>query len=222
MLENVKAVIFDLDGTLADSMWVWTSVDHDYIKEYNLVVPETFYDEMEGMSFTETAQYFLDTFPQITLSLEELKQAWVTMAEEKYRHEVVLKKGIRKFLAELKEKGILVGMATSNSRVLAEGILESNDIRKYFDTIWTSCDVKAGKPAPDVYLKVAEELGVSPQDCLVFEDVPMGILAGENAGMKVCAVEDTFSAHQREKKRELADYYIRDYDDIKAKSYEVL
>ncbi len=222
MLENVKAVIFDLDGTLADSMWVWTSVDHDYIKEYNLVVPETFYDEMEGMSFTETAQYFLDTFPQITLSLEELKQAWVTMAEEKYRHEVVLKKGIRKFLAELKEKGILVGMATSNSRVLAEGILESNDIRKYFDTIWTSCDVKAGKPAPDVYLKVAEELGVSPQDCLVFEDVPMGILAGKNAGMKVCAVEDTFSAHQREKKRELADYYIRDYDDIKAKSYEVL
>lgn len=222
MLENVKAVIFDLDGTLADSMWVWTSVDHDYIKEYNLVVPETFYDEMEGMSFTETAQYFLDTFPQITLSLEELKQAWVTMAEEKYRHEVVLKKGIRKFLAELKEKEILVGMATSNSRVLAEGILESNDIRKYFDTIWTSCDVKAGKPAPDVYLKVAEELGVSPQDCLVFEDVPMGILAGKNAGMKVCAVEDTFSAHQREKKRELADYYIRDYDDIKAKSYEVL
>lgn len=222
MLENIKAVIFDLDGTLADSMWVWTAVDHDYIKKYDLVVPETFYEEMEGMSFTETAQLFLDTFPQIALNLEELKQAWIDMAEEKYRHEVELKKGIRRFLEELKKRNILVGMATSNSRVLAEGILESNDIRKYFDTIWTSCDVKAGKPAPDVYLKVAQELGVSPQDCLVFEDVPMGILAGKNAGMKVCAVEDTFSEHQREKKRELADYYIRDYDDIMTENYEVL
>lgn len=222
MLENVKAVIFDLDGTLVDSMWVWTSVDHDYIEKYNLTVPENFYAVMEGMSFTETAQHFLDTFPEITLSLEDLKSEWIAMAEEKYCHEVPLKKGVREFLEELNNRGIRTGMATSNSRVLAEGLLESNGIRKYFDTIWTSCDVKVGKPAPDVYLKVASELQVQPKDCLVFEDVPMGILAGKNAGMKVCAVEDTFSEHQREKKRELADYYIQDYDDIKTKNYEVL
>lgn len=222
MLENIKAVIFDLDGTMADSMWVWTAVDHDYIDTYKLDIPEGFYDEIEGMSFTETAQHFLKVFPQITLSLEEIKEAWVGMAEEKYRHQVSLKKGLKDFLAELKKRGIRIGMATSNHRALAEGLLESNGIRHYFDEIWTSCDVKAGKPAPDVYLKVAEELHVSPQDCLVFEDVPMGILAGKNAGMKVCAVEDEFSAHQIEKKKELADYYIRDYEDILTDHYEVL
>ena len=70
------------------------------------------------------------------------------------------------------------------------------------------------KPAPDVYLKTAEELGVSPKDCLVFEDVPMGILAGKRAGMKVCAVEDAFSRKQEKKKRELADWYIRDYREL--------
>ncbi|MDQ9748577.1 HAD-IA family hydrolase, partial [Acinetobacter baumannii] len=71
-------------------------------------------------------------------------------------------------------------------------------------------------------LKVAEELQVDQKDCLVFEDVPMGIMAGKNAGMKVCAVEDEFSAHQLARKKELADYYIRDYYEIKTNSYEVL
>mgnify|MGYP003374736228 FL=1 len=222
MLENVKAVIFDLDGTMADSMWVWTSVDRDYIDQYKLDIPQGFYEEIEGMSFTETAQHFLDVFPQITLSLDEIKEAWIKMAEEKYRNEVSLKRGIREFLEDLKQRGIRIGMATSNSRVLAEGLLKSNGIREYFDEIWTSCDVKAGKPAPDVYLKVAEELHVDPRECLVFEDVPMGIMAGKNAGMKVCAGEDEFSAHQRARKKELADYYIRDYYEIKTNSYEVL
>ena len=80
----------------------------------------------------------------------------------------------------------------------------------------------AGKPAPDVYLMVAGELAVEPERCLVFEDVPMGILAGKNAGMRVCAVEDDFSRPQEEKKRKLADYYIQDYDDIEKETYEVL
>ena len=69
---------------------------------------------------------------------------------------------------------------------------------------------------------VPESLGVLPENCLVFEDVPMGILAGKNAGMKVCAVEDKFSKVQEKKKRELADYYIQDYNDIQKKTYEVL
>ena len=64
------------------------------------------------------------------------------------------------------------------------------------------------------FILVAETLGVKPEECLVFEDVPMGILAGKNAGMRVCAVEDTFSASQREEKKELADYYIESYDEI--------
>ena len=73
-----------------------------------------------------------------------------------------------------------------------------------------------------MYLLVAEDLGTEPEKCLIFEDVPMGILAGKNAGMKTCAIEDEFSRAQEEKKRALADYYIQDYDDIKNRTYEVL
>ena len=91
-----------------------------------------------------------------------------------------------------------------------------------FDSVWTSGEAKAGKPDPAVYLCVAEALQIAPENCLVFEDIPMGILAGKNAGMKVCAVHDVDSINQEDKKRALADYYIQDYDDIKNNTYEVL
>ena len=125
-------------------------------------------------------------------------------------------------LTYCKENNIKLGIATSNSRDLAEGLLMNTGVWQYLDAVWTSDEAKAGKPAPDVYLKVAESLGVKPERCLVFEDVPNGILAGINAGMKVCAVEDPFSNPQIERKKELADYYIQDYDDIKNNTYEVL
>ena len=78
--------------------------------------------------------------------------------------------------------------------------------------IWTADEAMAGKPAPDIYLKVAESLGISPERCLVFEDVPNGILAGKNAGMRVCAVYDKASENQDTLKRELADYYIQNFN----------
>ena len=100
------------------------------------------------------------------------------------------------------------------SRELVEDTLKALGISDLFDAICTSCEAGAGKPAPDVYLKVASLLKTEPKHCMAFEDVPMGIMAGINAGMKTCAVEDNFSANQREKKQELADYYINDYYEV--------
>lgn len=222
MLKDTDACIFDLDGTLVDSMWVWVSVDEEYIRKYELTKPEDFHMGMEGMSYTETAQYFLDCFPTLPLTREEIMEEWTQMAHEKYMTEVPLKKGVKEFLEALKARGIKTGIATSNSREMVMDTLGALGIRELFDSVRSACEVSAGKPSPDVYLLVAEDLGVSPEKCLIFEDVPMGILAGKNAGMKTCAVEDEFSREQVEKKRELADYYIQDYDDIRNGTYEVL
>lgn len=90
-------------------------------------------------------------------------------------------------------------------------MLDSLDIRSYFGVVATACEVAAGKPAPDIYLKVAADLGVQPEKCLVFEDVPAGILAGKRLVWRVGAVEDVFSLSMIEEKKELADFYIRDY-----------
>lgn len=222
MFHDVEAVIFDIDGTLLNSMTVWSDIDDIFLEKYHLTEPEDFHEGMEGMSYSETAEYFLRIFPTITQTSEELQQEWYDMAYEIYATEVTMKKGAYEFLKTLKEQGYKLGVATSNHRDLAICALNAHGISEWFDSIWTSGEAGAGKPAPDVYLKVAESLQVAPEHCLVFEDVPMGILAGKNAGMKVCAVEDHFSRNQLEKKKAYADYYIVDYDDIQKQTYEVL
>lgn len=221
ILSGVKAVIFDMDGTLVDSMWVWHSIDEECSGKYNLNMSEAFYKEIEGMSFSETARHFIDTF-DMKLTQEEVMQEWTDLAYEKYTTKVLLKPGIAFFLEELQRRGIKMGIATSNGRVLVDATLKALHIEDYFQAVVTSCEVKKGKPAPDVYLKVAEKLEVNPEYCLVFEDVPNGILAGKNAGMRVCAVEDAYSEADRPKKKELADYYLTDYRQIENNTYEVL
>lgn len=214
MLKSKKAVIFDLDGTLVDSMWMWKAIDIEYLGKFGISLPPTLQKDIEGMSFSETAVYFKETF-QIPDSLEEIKETWNRMAYEKYTKEVPLKTGVKEFLDYCKKNGIKLGIATSNSRELVDTTLEALNIREYFDCVMTACEVAKGKPAPDIYLAVADEIGVESGECLVFEDIEMGILAGKNAGMEVCAVEDEFSMNQMEKKKKLADYYIKDYFEIK-------
>ena len=222
LLKDVDAVIFDMDGTLIDSMWIWPDIDDVYLEKYHLTKPDNFHEGMEGMSYTEVAQYFLKCFPTLSMTIDEVMDEWTQMAHERYVTQVDMKKGALEFLHTLKKAGIKTGIATSNGRTLVDDTLEALNIRSLFDSVKCACEAGAGKPAPDVYLLTAEDMGVKPERCLVFEDVPMGILAVKNAGMTVCAVEDEFSAPQRGKKRELADYYIQDYDDIKNGTYEVL
>ena len=213
LLKGKEAVIFDLDGTLVDSMWMWKQIDSEYLGRFGYECPPQLQKEIEGMSFSETAVYFKEKF-QIPDSLEEIKQCWVDMSIEKYRCQVPMKKGVRRFLSYLKENGFRAGIATSNGRAMVDAVLHSLDMEAFFQVITTACEVAAGKPAPDIYQKVAKTLQVPPERCLVFEDVPAGIMAGKAAGMTVCAIEDEFSAPMREEKLALADYYIEDYDEI--------
>lgn len=219
MLTNKKAVIFDLDGTLVDSMWVWAQIDIDYLGAYGMEVPGMLQHDIEGKSFTETAVYFKERF-QIPDSVEEIKKKWQDMAMDKYCHEVMLKDGVQEFLPWLKKREMKLAVASSNDYNLIEAVLKSHGVRGFFDEIITSCEVRKGKPAPDVYLEAASRLGTVPQECLVFEDIVPGIMAGKNAGMRVCAVEDAYSVFQNKEKREAADYFIQSYRQVIAGTYE--
>ena len=214
LLKGKKAVLFDLDGTLVDSMWVWRDIDIDFLSARGRELPDDLQKCIEGMSFTETAEYFKKRF-DIKDDVEDIKIKWNKMAYDKYTSEVKLKKGAKEFLARLKADGILVGIASSNSMTLIEGALKAEGVLEYFDAITTACEAGAGKPAPDIYLLAAKKLDAAPEKCLVFEDIPMGIMAGNAAGMTTVAVEDDYSKGMRDEKIKLASYYIEDYTNIK-------
>lgn len=213
ILDNFDAIIFDLDGTLVDSMWLWKDIDIEYLSRFGIAYNEKLQSEIEGKSFTETAIYFKENFG-ITDTIEEIKNDWNEMAYLKYKEQVSLKTGALEFLKLLKEKGKKLGIATSNSTQLTEVCLNSLNISSLFDVVITGSDIKTGKPAPDIYLENAKRLKVLPERCLVFEDIPVGIMAGKNAGMKTCAVADEYSRDLTDEKLELSDYSIIDYKDF--------
>ena len=207
-LENIEAVIFDVDGTVVDSMWMWKRIDREYLTRFSIPLPDTLQAEIEGGSFYETAVYFRERFG-IADPVEKIMADWNEMAWEKYE-----KVGVRDFMQLCKNRGIKMGIATSNSRELMETIERVHGLTEYISCIRTGSEVQKGKPAPDIYLAVAASLQVDPAKCLVFEDLTAGIMAGKSAGMKVCAVQDAYSLDSDREKRKLADYYIEEFGQI--------
>ncbi len=211
--DNIKGVIFDLDGTLVDSMWMWREIDEEYLARFGYELPDDYQRSIEGFSFHEVAVYTKERF-HIPDSTDKMKDDWNRMAYEFYRDRVQLKEGVRNLIQFLKENGIRLGIATSNSRELLEAVLCSKDIFPDFDVIATSSEVTHGKPAPDIYLHVADELHMNSSEVLVFEDVEAGILSGKAAGMSVCTVYDAYSMQTKEELMRLSDYYIESFEDL--------
>ena len=215
MLDGIDAVLFDLDGTLIDSMWMWEAIDIEYLKRFNIPFEKSYQKDIEGMSMTETAIYFKEHFG-INDSIEKMKSDWNDMAWNKYCNEVELKEGTLSFLELLRKRNIKMGIGTSNSIELTEIVLEKKNIREYFEEVHTANEVKKGKPSPDIYLLVADKLGVSPERCLVFEDIYQGICAGINAGMKTCLVWDNYSKEYWDKNVRNADYSIKSFEELQS------
>ncbi len=213
-MEKLKGAIFDLDGTMIDSMGVWTEVDREYLSRRNLEVPANLLlDIDEGNSFLEVARYFKDRF-SLADSIEEIISEWTDLVAEHYESKIELKPGLLDFLDLLKENDIKIGIGTSNTLYLATKVLEAHGILEYFSSIVTGCREIKGKPYPDIFFKVAEELKLSPTECLVCEDVLAGIQAGKRAGMYTIGIYDAYSEPDREAIGHLADFYGRDFYEI--------
>lgn len=217
MFKDIEAVIFDLDGTLVDSMWIWMDIDIEYLKRKGIDTSTVdlmeLQKDIEGMSYTEVALYFKESF-NLEDSVDEIKIAWLEMTREFYASKILLKNGVKKLLDNIKDRKLKLGIATSNTRELVDVVLKNNQVSEYFHTIRTSCEVQKGKPHPDVYLKAAEDLGVDPTKCLAFEDTHAGVLAAKAAGMKVFAIADETSLAFKEDIMKDADRYLDEYEEI--------
>ncbi len=213
ILKDFDASLFDMDGTLIDSMWVWKEIDIKFLGERGFSESRDVQKAIEGMSFHETAVYFKEHF-SLTETIEEIKDIWNHMAYEVYARDIKLKPGVRDFLKYCGDNNIGCAIATSNSPMLVEACLKNLGIYECFASVRTTLEVKNSKPAPDIYFLTADDLKVPYERCIVFEDIIAGIEAGKAAGMRVCAVEDGYSLPDTHKKKSLADYYIKDFREL--------
>ena len=208
-----KYVFFDLDGTLVDSMWVWEQIDIDFLKSKGYTPPEDLKDAITHLTFTQTAEYFKNRF-NLSDSIDEIKNTWHNMAYNFYSSKVFLKEGVVPFFEKLKSLNIKIGLATSSSVVLLEATLKNNGIYDLFDAITVTDEVKKSKENPDVYLLAAKKLNVSPENCVVFEDIIAAVRGAKLAGMKVVGVYDKASDDQKEILIKSCDKYIHSYNEL--------
>ena len=213
MLTDIKGVIFDLDGTLVDSMWVWSQIDVDYLKMKGYSMPKNLRSEIVHLSFSQTAVYFKEKF-NLSDSIEKISSDWHNMAYDHYSNNVKLKLGVKDFLNYLKSYKIKIALATSNSVPLLEACLKHNGVYDYFDSITITDEVSKGKDCPDVYLLAASKLDVNPKDCLVFEDILPAVQGAKAANMKVIAVKDDECLDSKEDLLKYADKYIHSFVEL--------
>lgn len=212
MLRDIDAVIFDMDGTLIDSMWMWKDIDIEFLAKRGIEMPSDLQKSIEGQSITQTAEYFINRFG-FSDTVEELKNIWNEMAKEAYQTKVPAKPGVFDFINEIKKRGLKVGVATSNSTELMNIALAGTGLEKYIDVAFSGCMVPHGKPAPDVYLITAKTLGVDPTRCICFEDVAKGLEAGRAAGMRCVGIYDESCLDTKEEMMALSDYYFNDFQE---------
>ena len=211
-----STVIFDFDGTMADSLWVWDDIDERFCEQYGLVLPDTYLDDINALSFEETAVFFREDLG-LDMSVEEICEKFNELAFDSYAKDVNINPGVKKYLDILSERGVKITIATSLSWPLLEATLIHNGILDYIDDIAFCDECKNGKTESDVYLLAASRVGAKPRECLVFEDISAGLKSARRCGMTACAVmlpETSGKYDSVESVRESCDFWIESFEDL--------
>ncbi len=212
-LSDFSGFIFDLDGTLLDSLWVWREVDIISLKRRGHDVPEDYAQAIAHLSFADAAKYTIERF-QLSETPEALMDEWYTMAKAEYRDNVMLKPYVREFLEKVHAQGIPMAAATASEHTLITPTLKRLGVFDLFQNVTTIQEVTRDKSFPDIYLLAAERLGVAPENCVVSEDILAGIQSAKSAGFYTIGVEEPFSLPNREKIKQTADRYIESFAEL--------
>lgn len=212
-MKEFKGAIFDLDGTILDSMWVWEQVDVNFLGNRGISVPGDYAKEISAMNIITAAEYTIARF-HLPETAEQVAAEWYDMAMKEYSEDVRLKAGAREYMAYLKAKDVKLAVATSSPRELFLPCLENNEIFEFFDTIVTTMEVKRGKDFPDVYEEAARRISLKPSECMVFEDILKGIKAAKRGGFYVVALEEDHAIEDREEIRQVSHKYIKDFGEL--------
>ena len=211
-LDNIKGIIFDLDGTLLDSCSIWGDVDKDFFLKRGIDLPSDYGEAIGHIGLDKAADYTISRF-HLNEKKEDIIKEWKSGVLEHYAKYVKLKPHAYEFVKECKEKGIRICAATANDEDCYKSALVNNGIYDDFLFILEVGDFKSGKDKPDVYFECLKRLGVKVSECAIFEDLLTPIKTAKVAGFLTIAVYEETSRDEEEKKK-YADIYIKDYKEL--------
>ncbi len=213
-LNTFDAAIFDMDGTIMDSLGIWERIDYEFLeKKRGIKVPGDYVHNIAAMSFSEIANYTKNRFG-LPDTPEELMQEWTDMAIHEYSHNVLMKPFVKEFIEYLKTNGKKIVLCTSSPEYFFKPALKNNGIYNLFDGFANTCEAGEGKNSVKVYLLAAQKAGVAPEKCLVFEDVITAAQTAKKAGMLLCGVYDERSRQYTAQLRESCDMYIESFSEL--------
>lgn len=206
----IRGAIFDVDGTLLDSMPIWRDAGTRYLTGLGITPEPGLAEILFPMSFEEGAAYLKQQY-SLKQAAGEIQADVSSIIGGFYRDEVMLKPGAADFLARLRQEGIPMALATTGDPPLIAAALERLGVAGYFSRTFTCAELNTSKREPDIYLAAAAFLGCRPEETAVFEDVLHAVRAAAGAGFLTVAVADAESAADRGEIRSRAHWYMEDF-----------
>lgn len=208
---TIKGIIWDADGTLLDSMEIWDHALDHYLETLGIEPEPNLGEILFEMSLEQGAKYLIDRY-HLPVGVADVLEGIHCQIETFYRREVTLKPGAKELLAEFKQKGYPMILATSGDKDCIRQACERLEIRQYFTELLFCSEVGAGKDRPDIYLEAARKMNCRPDEALVVEDALHAIETAKKAGFSTVAVYDKANKEQ-EKIRETADIYLKSFNE---------
>ena len=206
-------VIFDLDGTLIDSMPIWENLGSSLLRLYGVVPSEAVASEVRSLSLLDAMELFRIHFPELPAP-EELIEKLSLLIHDSYAYDVPLKPGVKDYLEKLARKGVLMCIATASPAANVRVALKRMDILHHFEFILTEGEFGSGKENPGIFIECARRFGAAPSDVTVFEDALHAALSAKAAGFNVIGVYDLSSAEVETLMKETCDRYIRNFNEL--------
>lgn len=209
----MRGAIFDVDGTLLDSMTVWWDVLIDFYRQHGVELTDEEAFEFKELTLKESIPMIIDTLG-LDESFEEVSDTFQQMATLQYENTLPLKEGADEYLKQLHDSGVKIAIATSGYEDLCKKAFTRLGVWQYIDACAFSSEVGVNKSNPDVYLLAAKRIGVPPEECTVFEDITTGIGGAKKGGFETCAIYDATNADETDALKQLSDHYITGWKDL--------
>jgi HAD superfamily hydrolase (TIGR01509 family) len=215
----MKAAIFDMDGTLLDSMWVWEKLADEYLLSIGVNPPSDLREHLKPLSLLDSCYYMKETL-KIDKSPKQMNQEMEGILEGYYKEKFQLKPFVKETLDLLKSKGIRMCVATATDDRLVEMALSRLRIMDYFEFIQTSNSCGIGKKDPRFFKLTIEKLNLDPKEIWVFEDAVHCVISAKKCGLNVVAIKDESASDDIEEIKKYADVYIRNFSELNIEELE--